>query len=265
MDMIKVRASSLGDLFDCPARWQAKFIYNQRLPTSGVARLGTAIHAGTALYDQSRIDGVDLTADDCAGAVVDTIYKAEDEEVDWSEQSQSEAEKIAISLHKKYCKEIAPSQNYIAVEATCEKLDISDLGISLTGTTDRIRETSEGEFAITDLKTSKTIVGADGTVKTSGYGVQLAIYNLLASQAMQCPITGTSQIIGLNTGKTEKAQRVAIADVSTSIDILLGDESSPGLLQYASRIFQSGDFYGNPRSMLCNKKFCPCYDNCKWK
>lgn len=265
MDMIKVRASSLGELFDCPARWQAKHIYKMRLPTSGVARLGTAIHAGTALYDQSIIDGADLTPDECAGAVVDSIYNTADDEIDWSEQSQGEAEKIAISLHKKYCKEISPTQKYIAVEATCERLDIRDLGISLTGTTDRIRETDEGELAITDLKTGKTIVGIDGEVKVAGYGVQLAIYTLLASQAMRCPITGQSQIIGLNTGKTEKAQRVGIANVNTSLDILLGDDSSPGLLQYASRIFQSGDFYGNPRSILCSQKFCPCYNTCKWK
>ena len=79
---VKVRASSLGELFDCPARWEAKHLLKMRLPTSGAARLGTAVHAGTALYDQSVLDGNPLTADEAAGAVVDTIF-GNDEEVDW--------------------------------------------------------------------------------------------------------------------------------------------------------------------------------------
>lgn len=263
--MIKLRASSLSDLFDCPQRWYSKNIMHQYLPTSGSARLGTAIHAGTAKFDSSIMNNEGLTVDECTGAVVDAIYDSTTEEVDWSEQPQSEAEKIAISLHKKYCQEIAPTQHYVAVEASIEALDIVDLDISLCGTTDRIRLTEDGDYAISDLKTGKTIISADGSVKTAGYATQLAVYNLLASQAIGQPVNGISQIIGLNTAKTEKAQRVGIGNVSTSIDILLGDDSNTGLLQIASRMLKSGDFYGNPRSMLCSSKFCPCYDNCKWK
>ena len=36
--MITIRASSLPDLFDCPARWEAKYINQMRLPTSGAAQ-----------------------------------------------------------------------------------------------------------------------------------------------------------------------------------------------------------------------------------
>ena len=89
--------------------------------------LGTAVHAGTALYDQSVLDGAGITPDEAAGAVADAIHKP-GEDVDWSgaDVSQAEAEGIAIALHKRYCAEIAPKQQYLAVEANCERLEITD-------------------------------------------------------------------------------------------------------------------------------------------
>lgn len=88
-EMISIRASSLSELFDCPARWEAKYVRNMRMPASDAARLGTAVHAGTALFDQSRLDGNPLTADEAAGAVVDAIHHP-DEDVDWGESSPRE-------------------------------------------------------------------------------------------------------------------------------------------------------------------------------
>lgn len=102
MDTITLRASSLPELLDCPARWEAKHVRGLRLPRSGAAQLGTAVHAGTALYDQSRIDGSGLTADEAAGAVADAIHHPE-EDVEWGEDSPSEAERIGIALHTLYC------------------------------------------------------------------------------------------------------------------------------------------------------------------
>ena len=48
-DFISVRASSLAELFDCPARWEAKNLLNMKMPAVGAARLGTAIHASTSV------------------------------------------------------------------------------------------------------------------------------------------------------------------------------------------------------------------------
>ena len=62
----------------------------------------------------------------------------------------TEAERIALSLHRLYCSTIAPRQTYAAVEATCERLDIADLGIALTGTVDRVRRTEGGIDAVLD-------------------------------------------------------------------------------------------------------------------
>jgi hypothetical protein len=66
--VIPIRASSIGDLFDCAARWEAKHIRGMRMPKSGKAQLGTAIHKSTGLYDQSKLDGAGPQADDCTGA-----------------------------------------------------------------------------------------------------------------------------------------------------------------------------------------------------
>ena len=163
---ILIRASSLAGLFECPARWEAQNIRGLRTPSSGSARLGTAVHTSTALFDTSRMKGTGITPDEAAGAAVDAIHKP-DEEVVWDDLQPTEAERIALSLHRLYCSTIAPRQTYAAVEATCERLDIADLGIALTGTVDRVRRTEDG-YGIADIKTGKSAVGADGTCKTQG-------------------------------------------------------------------------------------------------
>lgn len=261
--LITVRASSLSELFDCPARFEAKHIKGLRRPRSAAAQLGTAIHASTAVYDESRMTGQGITADEAAGALVDAIHKPA-EDVDWEEDSPKTAEKIGLALHRLYCDEIAPVQDYRGVEVTCERLEITDLGIALTGTTDRVRVTPDG-LGIADLKTGKTAVGADGAVATKGHAIQAAVYELLASAAMGLPITAPAQIIGMQTGKTAKGQRVGTGEIASARNILLGDDEAPGLLEYASKILKSGDFYGNPGSRLCSEKFCPAFGICRFR
>ena len=262
--IIPIRASSLAELFDCPARWEAKHILGMRGPRSAAAQLGTAVHAGTALFDQSHLPGgTPLSADDAAGAVVDAIHKPE-EEVDWEETAPRDAERIALALHTRYCGEIAPQQVYRGVEVKCESLELPDLGIALTGTTDRVREVG-GSLGITDLKTGGRAVGADGRAVTQGHAVQLGVYELLAEHAMGLHITAPAQIVGMNTGKTPAAQRVGTGEVPNDRAALIGTEESPGLLEHASRLIHSGAFYGNSKSFLCSAKYCPRHPVCTFK
>lgn len=262
--IIPIRASSLAELFDCPARWEAKHILGMRGPRSAAAQLGTAVHAGTALFDQSHLPGgTPLSADDAAGAVVDAIHKPE-EEVDWEETAPRDAERIALALHTRYCGEIAPQQVYRGVEVKCESLELPDLGIALTGTTDRVHEVG-GSLGITDLKTGGRAVGADGRAVTQGHAVQLGVYELLAEHAMGLHITAPAQIVGMNTGKTPAAQRVGTGEVPNARAALIGTEESPGLLEHASRLIHSGSFYGNSKSFLCSAKYCPRHPVCTFK
>lgn len=262
--LVFIRASSLGELFDCPARWEAKYIKGMRMPRSAAAQLGTAVHAGTAVFDQSRLPGGSpVSANDAAGALVDAIHHPE-EDVDWDDTAPSEAERIALALHTKYCSDIAPKQTYLGVEIKCEKLELPELGIALTGTTDRVRKTPSGH-GISDLKTGGKAVGMDGRANTQGHGTQLGVYELLAEHAMGLEITEPAQIVGMQTGKTAAAQRVGLGEVPDARAALVGTEESPGLLEHASRLLRSGAFYGNPKSWLCSAKYCPAHPTCRFK
>lgn len=263
--MITIRASALSDFLDCPARAEAKHLLGLRTPSGGAAQLGTAIHASTALFDRSALEGQGLTADETAGAAVDVIAHPEHEVVWDDDYTASEAERTAIALHHRYCAEIAPTQDYAAVEAKCERLEITDLGIALTGTTDRVSRHGDG-YGIRDLKTGKTAVRADGHVKTDGHRYQIGVYELLAEHASGLPITEPAHIVGLQTGKTEKGQRVAVSEgIAGARDVLLGDVESPGVLEMVAKMIHAGTFFGNPRSMLCGPKFCPIFQRCKFR
>jgi len=261
--IVTIRASSLGSLFDCPARFEATQIQGKRVPSNGKSMLGKAVHASTAVFDQSTIDGAGITIDEAAAAAIDVLYRP-DEDVSWDEDKPSDAERTAVSLHSKYCNEIAPKQDYLAVEVECDRLEITDLGIALTGTTDRIRRI-EARNGISDLKTGKAAVGSDGMVKTAGHTFQLGVYELLAEQASGIPITGPAQIVGMNTAKTVASQRIGTGEVEGARDVLLGDGDTPGILEMASRLIHSGAFYGNPKSMMCHQRYCPIYSTCKFR
>ena len=73
-DLVQVRASGLSDLFDCPARWYAKNIEERFMPSSPSAQLGTAVHAGTAFFDDMALRGTPVSIDDTVGAVVDALH-----------------------------------------------------------------------------------------------------------------------------------------------------------------------------------------------
>lgn len=263
--VISIRASSIGDLFDCPARWEAKHIRKMRMPTNGKAQLGTAIHKSTALFDQANLDGRALRIEECEGAAVDAIYRPEGEVVwDDDDLKAREAESIARALHGRYCREIAPRQDYVAVEVECTSLTITDLGIALTGTTDRIRRVADG-MGISDLKSGKTAVRADGHVETAGHAMQMGVYELMAERASGLPITAPAQIIGLQTGKTERGQRVATATIHGAREMLIGEPDQPGVLELAARMIHAGAFPGNPRSQLCSEKYCPAHATCRFR
>lgn len=262
--MIQIRASALGDFFDCPARAEAKHLLGMKTPTSGKALLGTALHRSTAVYDQSTLDGAGITIDEAAGAAVDAIHKPQEDVLFDDGGSPSDLEPVAIALHKLYCTKIAPTQEYAAVEVTCDSLEITDLDIALTGTTDRVRKTADG-FAISDIKTGKTAVRSDGTVKVAGAAAQLGVYELLAESASGLHITAPAQIIGLQVAKTEKGQRAGTVEVVGTRELLLGEQDSPGLLNAVATMVHSGNFYGNPRSQLCGERWCPIFKTCKWR
>lgn len=195
---------------------------------------------------------------------MDAIFHC-DEDVDWSEIRPQEAEKIAIPLTQMYCEKIAPRQEYVAVEALCDNLAFTDIGLTLTGTVDRVRKTDQG-LGIADLKTGKSAVAADGTVKTQGHALQMGVYEILTQAALGIPMDAPAQIIGLQTGKTDRGRRVGCGEIPCAREALLDSaEREAGYLRMAARLLHSATFYGNPRSGLCSEKYCPAYKICRWR
>lgn len=267
--IVEIRASGISDFIDCPARAEAKHLLGLRTPSTGKARLGTAVHASTAVYDESVLNGRGITADEAAAAAVDAIHKP-DEEVVWDDDlSAADAEKIALGLHAKYVAQVAPTQDYVAVEVECERLLLEDLGLVLRGTTDRVRRKKQPDgtdaYGIVDLKTSKQIVAKDGKVKVHGHAFQMGMYELMAEQASGLNMDAPAEIIGMNTAKTSEAQRVGTGEILGARDVLVGTAEQPGVLEIVARMIHEGLFFGNPKSMMCHERYCPIFNRCNWR
>lgn len=257
---IRLRASSVAELLDCALRWKKKNLDGMRLPTSPPALIGTAVHASTAAFDQSRLDGTGLSINDTAGIAVESLQHPE-EEVNWAGVSAGKAEETALRVHIAYCTEIAPTQDYTVVEHTLAPLQIAmENGVvfELTGTLDRVRRDLLGNTGVADVKTGVSAVGADGVVVVGKHLPQLGTYTLLAEQEFG-PMTLPAGIIGLGTSSTA---RVGFREILGAKEALIGADMEPGILHYVAPYFKSGLFPPNPGSWLCSAKFCPFYSKC---
>jgi hypothetical protein len=108
-------------------------------------------------------------------------------------------------------------------------------------------------------------VRADGHVETAGHAMQMGVYELMAERASGLPITAPALIIGMQTGKTERGQRVATGEIHGARDMLVGEADSPGVLEIAANMIHTGTFPGNPRSQLCSAKYCPAHSTCRFR
>jgi RecB family exonuclease len=261
-----VRASSWPTLFDCSLRWYYQNVVGLRLPSSGYAQLGTALHKSTAVYDTPTLTGESGSISDACDALAETIAKPT-ADVQWDDDLRQEAAiDIGVALTKRYAAEIAPTHTYRAVEVRCDDMRIAtaDGVVRITGVTDRVRVTEDGREGIADLKSGKTAVSAEGKANTKGHHLQTGIYRLMAENALQRPLDAPDEIIGLQTGKTEKAQRVAAAEIRDSRTPLVGDGDAPGLIEMAARMLRTGLFPPNPKSTLCSPKYCAGFPRCKF-
>ena len=258
-----VRASSWAGLFDCAYRWEGIHIRGLRNIVGLRAALGTAIHAGTAVFDQARISGDPVTADDAAGVVMDKLADPDNEyDKDRDDLSMPEAQKVGVTLLTKYCLEVSPRYNFVAVEMDTKPLDIDCGGgtiVRLTGTMDRARiRKGIGGIGIADLKSGSAAV-QKGVAVTKGHGPQVGTYELLYEHTTGEPITDDAEIIGL---KTKGTAEIATGTIKNGKRVMVGTEDQPGLIEFAAEMFKSGRFYPNPKSLLCSDKYCPRHSTC---
>lgn len=264
--VFKVRASSWGRLFDCAHAWEGTHILGLKKASGLRAQLGTAIHASTAAFDLAYMTGEDVRPDDVAEVLVDTLRNPE-REVDMTQDDLTlkDAERIGLTLHARYCAEIAPTMHYEAVELETKPFDIDCGGgvvIRLTGTLDRSRLNSwDGLRGIKDLKSGSRAV-EKGVAKVKGHRAQIGTYELLYEHTTGLPITDDGEIIGL---KTSGNPEVAAGGVIKSAKALMvGTDEYPGLLQYAAEMFRSGLFPPNPQTFVCSEKYCARWASCPY-
>jgi hypothetical protein len=263
-----VRASSWPGLFDCAQRFYWQDIVGLRGPGNGRSAVGTAVHAGTALYDQARLDGQPVSVGDAVEASFEALTKPTEEVVYDEGMTRRDAESLAVLLTTRYCQDIAPTRTYVAVELRCTALDIvTRYGtVRVTGTTDRVRLLPGSVLGIGDLKTGAAATELDSQGRrravTQPHGMQLGIYTLMAEHGTGQRIDGPAEIVALQTTKGGPCATGEIADVKTP---LLGDDETPGLIEIAAQLLSQGLFPPNPKSLLCSPRYCAAHGTrCKY-
>lgn len=278
--VFNIRASSFGTLFDCAMRWEGEYLLKMYRPSSLRAWLGTSIHASTAAFDKAKLDGAPISADQAANVFQQMLWDpTEDVDLKDPKLSLKQAELIGMTLHTRYCAEIAPMMNYESVEMPLKPLEIETDGviIRLTGTMDRARvvrmpvimqlpngmelvgAVPRRPKVIADLKTGGRLI-SDGVVTVKGRAAQLGVYQLL-SEYTDGEQTDGAQIVALQTSSTTQ---VGVSRVFDAKSHLLGHDGAPGLLDMAGKMFKIGLFPPNPASPLCDKKWCSRWDHCRF-
>lgn len=259
-----IRASSFGGLFDCAYRFEGEQLMKLSRATSLRAWLGTSIHASTAAFDQAKLDGKPISANDAADVFVQTLYEPH-EAVDFKDPKLAlrDAERIGLTLHARYCAEIAPLMRYESIEMPLKRFEIDcgdGITIQLTGTMDRARVAStDAGKVIADLKTGGRLI-TEGVVSIKGRAAQLGTYQML-SEYTDGQKTAGAQILALQTTSTTQ---VGISKVFDAKRQLVGTEQHPGLIEMAAKMFKAGLFPPNPQSTLCDKRFCARWAACPY-
>lgn len=272
------RASSLAEFLDCPARWQAKHLLGKKLPSGAPAIIGNGFHAGSAHYDSAILEGQKPSSDligDAMEAAAETVRNPRDD-VHWDDMRPAEAIDIAVKNVQMYCTDIASRFTFVEVERKLDNLDViasNGVFIRFTGTMDRKRSEvvpiEPGldliRTGIVDFKTGKRIVTSDGKVNIQTAGAQLAQYELL--DMMSAGTTAERNLLpaGVVAIPTAGKHGPKFATIDNPHKLLITEGGKKGVIDMVADIYKHDLFYGNPRSMLCNKKYCPIYDTCRWR
>lgn len=270
--IMRIRASSFGGLFGCAYRWEGIHLLGMENPGSPRALIGTGVHAGTAAFDQARLDNRPISLDFAAGVAADAMTaRIAAGEVRWmkDEPDRRQAEAIATRLTRRYCAEVSPRYEFLAVEQTVKPLDIACGGgvtIRLTGTMDRSRTVAipvgGGRLRrVVDVKSGRAAVNRAGVAATKKHKPQLGTYQLLDEHTSGETVDDTAEVIGLN---TMGRGRIGFGETTDAKQLLRGTPEQPGLLELAAQMFRTGFFPPNPQSSLCDAKFCPRFHRCPY-
>ena len=279
-EIVRIRGSSWGTLFDCAYKWEGTYILGMTKPSSGRAHLGTSIHRSTAEIDIRRMEGHPMTFEEANDVFIDAMDNPE-HDVDWKHDNLAiqDAKYIGTCLNDHYLKDWSPRFNFLAIEKEINDLDIeTDEGVTirLTGKMDRSRIITNlqseclergldsakmkisSRKGILDIKTGKAAV-QKGVAKTKGHAAQLAVYELLEEEQSGEPCTAPAEILGMQTSTKPK---IALGSIENPKRLMLGDDQNEGMISMAAKMLKSGLFTPNPTSMLCDERYCARYESC---
>ena len=254
-ESVRIRASSVSSIFDCALRGLSiQLGMVRQCPTTAPAAIGSACHEATAKFDQAKLDGDSITADDAAEVLVNYIWHPP-EEINWGKITQKEAERRGLGVFTRYCTDIAPQLTYEAVELPLTSLivDVDGVEIELTGTLDRLYKANG--IGVLDIKTGINACSQ----KPEKHLAQIGVYELLAEATTGETLDLPGMIARL---QTSNEYHVDIKPVSNAKAVLLGNGEQRGLLQHMAGMIKTGDFPGNVSSWLCSDQYCPLYDSC---
>ena len=264
MEKILIRPSGVNSFFDCSYRWYRDNIYKP------IRRVGVAAHFGTSLHK-----------------VGETYYNEVIKSQTWQNYNSS-YEDIAVETLREKCKEEEPSDleslaqlNPLEAQLRCKsklyvekakelnkeiipiavekqyRVELKNKNIELKGTLDVV-----GKDYIIDIKTMNKL---NNPIK---YIMQQGIYAFLREHNKE-PVKDLI-IHRVLTSKNYIDSESILNNTLFGIDNII--EKSKFYLKViintTEEFLKSGNediFRGNPTSMLCSSKYCPYYNECRYK
>lgn len=249
--MNEIRVSAINSFFDCSAKFNFQYIEKVPSPSRIALAFGTSIHAALKKnYAHKIFSKKDLSIEEITSEFSDN-YDAEVKTVDFipdDEEPQSFIKDAGVELLTKYQKDIAPRIQPLIVEQKIA-LSFTNMPFQLSGTLDLIDEDNVLIDHKTTRKAFKQIPG--------GYTRQISGYKYLAER-MKIVVDSTR--IDMLIAKS--------AVTNTGIRHLPIETDQHEFLKSfitASNAIEKGVFFPNRNSFLCNKKYCPFWNECEKK
>lgn len=264
--MVEIHPSGLSSFFDCGYRWYRDNIF---MPIRGVgiaAHLGSSIHKAAETYYKECISEAKWAKarDDFKGVAIDYLRDRckTEQPIDIKEVDFNTIEKQAAANSMSYinnAKKLNREKIPLGVEKHYEAKVNSPIISKVSGTLDIV-----GENFIADIKTMSKLKNP------SGYLMQQAVYGFLRQKSGE---EVEDFIIHRVVVPKQICDSVSIIDSLdnpfTKAQSLI-DKSKlylETLIKTCNEFYKTGNellFRGNPSSILCNKKYCPYFSECKY-
>ena len=262
MDALTIRASSLPELLDCAARWEARHLLGMHMASGPEALVGTAVHAGAAAYDLAVIAQARIKPSEAADVARERVLNPTDE-VDWSGGGYDRGTAVTAAgiMTALYIDQVGQHSTFVEVEVKAQPLtiEVGGVAVTFTGNIDRIIEDPALGRWPADLKTGKKFRAA------GQHRAQLAVYDVLDLVARATPglgVTAGPEVIAIQL-EPPAVERTFLRN--DSLRYLVGAEGDPGVLHHIAAVAKAEVFVGNAKSTLCSGKYCPRFPTCKWR